>query len=79
MFSIIQLAVFAGTENKLLKMCKTEKKKLCVLLFFGTERFKKSVIVVYSFQKKKNVYYSSWELNFKKRVLPIKIIGVIQF
>ena len=38
-------------------MCKTEKKKLCVLLFFGTEHFKKSVILVYSFQEKKRVLH----------------------
>ena len=55
-------------------MCKTEKKKLCVCVFFGTEHFKKRVIVVYSFQEKNN--YTSWELNFKKGVLPIKIISV---
>ena len=54
MFSIIQLAVFAGTTNKLLKMCKTEKKKLCVFGVFGIEHFKKKVIVVYSFQEKKH-------------------------
>ena len=34
-------------------MCKTDKKKLCVFVVFGTEHFKKRVIVVYSFQEKK--------------------------
>ena len=55
-------------------MCKTEKKKLCVFAVFCTEHFKKRVIVVYSFQEK-NTNYTSWQLNFKKRVLPIKIIS----
>ena len=58
-------------------MCKIEKKKLCVLPFFGTEHFKKSVILVYSFQEKKKLYYTSWELNLEKRVLPIKIISAV--
>ena len=34
-------------------MCKTEKKKLCLFVVFGTEHFKKRVIGVYSFQEKK--------------------------
>ena len=57
-------------------MCKTEKKKLCVFGVFGTEHFKKRVIGVYPFQEK-NANYASWQLNLKKRVLPIKIISVM--
>ena len=56
-------------------MCKTEKKKLCVFAVFGTEHFKKRVIVVYSFQEKKHQLHIM-TIKLKKRVLPIKIISV---
>ena len=74
MISNFRQCVFAVTGYKPSKMCKIEKKKLCVLPFFGTKHFKKHLILVYPFQEK-NVYYNSCELNLKEVVLPIKIIS----
>ena len=57
-------------------MCKIEKKKQCVFVVFGTEHFKKRVIVVYSFQEKKQQLHVM-RIKLKKRVLPIKIISEV--
>ena len=37
------------------------------LPFFGTEHFKKCLILIYPFQVK-NVFYTSSELNLKERI-----------
>ena len=72
--SNFQQCVFVSTGNKPSKMCK--KRYYVRYPFFGTEHFKKCLILVYPFQEKKNVYSTSWELSLEKRVLPVKIISV---
>ena len=56
MISNFQQCVFAGTGNIPSKMCKI-KKETIALPFFGTEHFKKCLILVYPFQEKKWVLH----------------------